>query len=77
MIYLMCQKWRSAINVASMRYFEDYETLEAHVATRPTVQWWGGEPWHVYRVYSDGRDAEPLTLNEKRKLGLRPLVRQR
>lgn len=71
MVYLLARKWRSAINIASMRYFESYEDLEAHVKQHPVSHWSGGEPWHAYRVYKDGRDAEPLTLKENRKLGIR------
>ena len=77
MIYLMCQKWRSVINIASMRYFGDYDALADHIGTKKPAEWWGAEPWHVYRVYDDGRDADPLTLNENRALGLRPRARPR
>jgi len=72
MIYLLAQKWRGSIHVTNLRYFPDYGSLKAHINTKPPEEWSGGEPWHVYEVYSDGREARPLTLIENRALGLRP-----
>ena len=72
MIYLLAQKWRGSIHVSNLRYFGGYDALKAHVSKKKPSYWSGGEPWHVYEVFSDGREARPLTPNENRTLGLRP-----
>jgi len=73
-IYLFCVKWK-AIHIASMRYFNTLEELEAHIRYNGTPQQWSdhaaGE-WHAYRVYSNGTEAKSLSLKECRAIGLRP-----
>lgn len=71
-VYLLARKWRGAINIASMQMFTGTERLEAHLSKHPP-EYWDAEPkWHVYRVFNNGREAEPLTLKESRAIGLRP-----
>ena len=71
-VYLLARKWRGAINIASMQMFTGTEDLEAHLSKHPP-EYWDAEPkWHVYRVFNNGREAEPLTLKESRAIGLRP-----
>jgi len=68
LIFLLVEKWRGAINIASMRYFPDKEALKAHVSQSNPESW----QWHhAYRVYPD-REAKHLLLNELREIGLRP-----
>jgi len=76
MIYLFAAKWRGAINIASMRYFDTIEGLEAHVRTQ-TPQYWEASAtgtWHAYRVSNDGTEAKALSLKECRAIGLRSLA---
>ena len=71
-VYLLAQKWRGAINIASMRVFTGTGDLEAHLREHPPEHWNAEPKWHVYRVFNDGREAEALTLKESRAIGLRP-----
>jgi len=71
-IYLFLEKWRGAIHASSMRYFQTLQDLEAHVRTQTPEYWSGAEPWHAYRVYSDGTEVKILSLKESRAIGLRP-----
>lgn len=71
MIYLLARKWRGAINIASMRYFSTYDSLHHHIQEHPPEHWSGGEPFHVYEVYNDGREAKPFTHKQNQALGLR------
>ena len=73
LIYLLAEKWRGAINIASMQAFSTLSELEAHVRQHPPEHWDAEPKWHAYRIFSPGRKAEALTLKEKRYIGLRPL----
>jgi hypothetical protein len=75
MIYLLAKKWRGVINIASMRYFETYDSLYHHIQQHPPEYWSGPEPYHVYEihpVFNDDADAQPFTTKRNRALGLRP-----
>jgi hypothetical protein len=71
MVYLLARKWRGVINISSMRTFSSRPELETFIKKSDEV-WYGPEPYHVYVVHNDERDAVPMTLKEMRLLGLRP-----
>jgi hypothetical protein len=72
MVYLLARKWRGVINIASMRIFENYDRLYHHIQEHPPEHWSGPEPYHIYEVYDDGKEARPFTLKQNRAIGLRP-----
>lgn len=68
MMYLIALKWRSAINVASMRTFTSYEELKAHFGGVYDPKWYG---WHVYEIFPD-KEPRHLSAKENRELGIEP-----
>jgi len=70
-IYLLAKKWRGAINIASMKYFDSLFDLEAYVKNNPDEYGWTFH--HAYRIphLTDNAEAKPLSLKEKRAIGLR------
>ena len=78
MIFLMAYRDTSGLRVDSFRYFSSMEPLVKFIQEHPKglmppvykVPVWFG--WHVYKVYNDGTESQPLCLNEYRAIGMRP-----
>ena len=68
-IYLYGTKWRGSIHVRSMRYFTTYEVLDQYLIE--TNQKTPCRMTFIWRVYSDGTEAQLLAPKELKALGIR------
>ena len=70
------------LQVSSFRYFPHEDALAQFVKEHPegiTISYprfsilhkWPS--WHAYKVFDDGTECQPLTLNEYRTIGMRPI----
>jgi len=66
--FLLCKKWRGAINVASMRSFGSRAELETHLRSDGQAGGWTERWFLVYRTFSD-KPPERLLAKEKREIG--------